>query len=63
MLLDDIIAILSDSKGSLTDALLKTKVLLHQIGKKELAAWVTNELSDYPDDQPGTVCERRLRTA
>lgn len=50
MLLDDIIAILSDSKGSLTDALLKTKVLLHTIGKKELASWVTHELKGYPDD-------------
>jgi AbiTii len=60
MLLDDIIAILSDSKGSLTDALLKTKVLLHQIGKKELATWVTNELSGYPDDQPGTVPPYRV---
>ncbi len=60
MLLDDIIAILSDSKGSLTDALLKTKVLLHQIGKKELATWVTNELSGYPDDQPGSVPPYRV---
>jgi hypothetical protein len=49
VLLDEIIDILSDSKGSLTDALLKTKVLLHTIGKKELAAWVTYELKGYPD--------------
>jgi len=49
MLLDDIIAILSESQGSLNSALLKTKVLLHSIGKKELAAWVTNELKGYPD--------------
>jgi hypothetical protein len=48
MLLDDIIAILSDSNGSLTDALLKTKVLLHQIGKKDLVPWVTHELGGYP---------------
>jgi hypothetical protein len=60
VLLDDIIAILSDSKGSLTDALLKTKVLLHQIKKKELATWVTNELAGYPDDQPGTVPDYRV---
>jgi len=33
MLLDIIIDILSDEKGSLTNALLKTKVLLHTIGK------------------------------
>jgi hypothetical protein len=50
MLLDDIITILSDSNGSLTDALLKTKVLLYQIGKKDLATWVSNELTGYPDD-------------
>jgi hypothetical protein len=50
MLLDDIIAILSDEKGSLNDAMLKTKVLLHQIGHKELVPWVTNELGGYPED-------------
>jgi len=49
MLLDEIIDILSDSKGSLTDALLKTKVLLHTIGKKDLATWVTHELTGYPE--------------
>lgn len=59
MVLDDIIAILSASKGSLTDALLKTKVLLHQIGKKELAAWVTNELTGYPDDKKENVPDYR----
>jgi hypothetical protein len=50
MLLDEIIATLSDEKGTLNSALLKTKVLLHSIGKKDLAAWVTNELKGYPDD-------------
>jgi hypothetical protein len=50
MLLDEIIALLSSEQTSLTDALLKTKVLLHQIGKKELAEWVNNELNGYPDD-------------
>src|SRR5437588_520449 len=49
MLLDEIIDLLSDSKGNLTDALLKTKVLLHTIGKKDLATWVTHELMGYPD--------------
>jgi hypothetical protein len=51
MLLDDIINILADEKGSLNAALLKTKVLLHSIGKKDLATWVTNELKGYPDDK------------
>ena len=49
MLLDEIIARLGDEKSSLTDALLKTKILLHQIGKKELVGWVNNELNGYPD--------------
>lgn len=51
MLLDEIIATLSDENASLTSALLKTKVLLHSIGKKELANWVTNELKGYPDEE------------
>jgi hypothetical protein len=51
MLLDDIINLLSDANGSLNSALLKTKVLLHNIGKKDLAAWVTHELKGYPDSK------------
>lgn len=58
-LLDEIIALLSDSKGSLTDALLKTKILLHQAGKKDLAMWVTNELTGYPDDKKENVPDYR----
>jgi AbiTii len=50
MLLDEIITLLSDENSSLTAALLKTKVLLHQIGKRELADWVNNELNGYPDE-------------
>jgi hypothetical protein len=49
MLLDDIVAILSDNRGSLEDALLKTKVLLHEIGHKDLVSWVNNELGGYSD--------------
>ncbi len=49
MLLDEIIEILSSTGGSLTDALLKTKVLLHQIKRKDLVTWVNNELDGYPD--------------
>jgi hypothetical protein len=60
MLLDDIIEILSDEKGSLNSALLKTKVLLHSLGKKELATWVTSELKGYPDEN---VPEYRLVSA
>jgi len=50
MLLDEIIALLASEQGSLTEALLKTKVLLHQIGKKELVEWVNNELNGYPEE-------------
>lgn len=48
-LLQEIIATLSSQSGSLTDALLKTKVLLHRIGHKELSEWVNNELNGYSD--------------
>jgi hypothetical protein len=49
MLANDIIGLLSNEGSSLSDALLKTKVFLHEIGKKELAEWVNHELSGYPD--------------
>lgn len=48
MLLDEIITALSDEGHSITDALLKTKVLLRQTGKASPAAWVTYELNGYP---------------
>ncbi|MEX2516662.1 MAG: response regulator receiver protein [Gammaproteobacteria bacterium] len=50
-LIDQIIELLSTEKGSLTDALLKTKVLLHSLGQTELIAWVNSELNGYHDDQ------------
>ena len=46
-LLNEIVDLLSDEKGSLTDALLKTKVVLHKIGHKELVEWVNDELNGY----------------
>lgn len=49
MLLDDLITALSDEKESLTGILLKTKVFLHQIGKKDLADWAKHELNGYAD--------------
>jgi len=51
-LLQEIIALLSDKDGSLTDALLKTKVLMHRLGHKELAEWVNAELNGYTTDRP-----------
>ncbi|MEX3941611.1 hypothetical protein AB4Y44_19045 [Paraburkholderia sp. BR10937] len=51
-LLEEIVTLLSDKDGSLTDALLKTKVLMHRIGHKELADWVNDELNGYTTDCP-----------
>lgn len=49
-LLDELVTLLSDEKSSLQGALLKTKVLLHQIGQKELVEWVNKELNGYADN-------------
>lgn len=48
-LLNEIIEMLSSEGSSLSGALLKTKVLLHKIGHKELVEWVNYELNGYPD--------------
>lgn len=48
-LINEIIDTLSSDTGKLSDALIKTKVLLHKIGHKELVPWVNNELNGYPD--------------
>lgn len=50
-LIDEIIELLSSQSGSLSDALLKTKVLLHKIGHQELVEWVNDELNGYSDDK------------
>lgn len=60
-LLTEIIDSLSSLDGSLTEALLKTKVLLHKIGHKELAEWVSNELNGYADKD--NLPEYRILTA
>jgi hypothetical protein len=49
-LLKEIIGLLSQERSSLSEVLLKTKVLLHDIGKKELIAWINMELNGYPQD-------------
>jgi hypothetical protein len=46
---------------SLAGALMKTKVLLHQLGRKELVDWVNVELNGYPDD--GSVPPYRVINA
>ncbi|WP_312774210.1 AbiTii domain-containing protein [Atlantibacter hermannii] len=48
--LEEIIAILSSGEEGTTNALLKTKILLYSIGKKDLATWVNYEINGYPDD-------------
>lgn len=50
-LLDELITSLSDESQSLSGILLKMKVFLHQIGKKELGDWVKHELGGYPDGE------------
>lgn len=49
-LANEIVEILSSSNGVLSEALIKTKVLLHKIGHKELVAWVNKELNGYGDE-------------
>lgn len=48
-LLNELIATLSAEQPNLTDTLMKTKVLLHRLGRKDLAEWVNLELNGYPD--------------
>lgn len=50
-LIEEIIEILSSKEGKLSDALIKTKVLLYKIGQKDLVGWVNNELNGYPENE------------
>jgi hypothetical protein len=49
-LISEIIEILSSDKPNLTNALIKTKVLLHRLGQKNLIGWVNKELNGYEED-------------
>ncbi len=49
-LLDEVIVLLSNNSSDLTGALIKTKVLLYEIGHKELTEWVNNELNGYSEN-------------
>lgn len=60
-LINEIIEILSSESGKLSDALIKTKVLLHKIGHKELVPWVNSELNGYSDKD--AVPEYRVLSA
>jgi hypothetical protein len=46
-ILEEIIENLSDSNFQITSALIKTKILLHKIGRKDLSEWVNNEINGY----------------
>ncbi|KUZ32982.1 hypothetical protein [Burkholderia territorii] len=46
-LFDEILNLLSDEQGSLTNALLKTRLLMHRIGHKDIDAWLSAELNGY----------------
>lgn len=48
-LADEIVELLSSNESVLSEALIKTKVLLHKIGHKDLVAWVNKELNGYDD--------------
>lgn len=51
-LIGEIIAALTSESADLNTALLRTKVLLHQLGEKQLVRWVNAELKGYsPDDE------------
>jgi hypothetical protein len=49
-LLTELIEALSAPQPNLTDALIRTKVLMHRLGRKDLAEWVNLELNGYPDN-------------
>ena len=49
--LQEIITILSSSDEGTTNALLKTKVFLYSIGKKELSSWIDHEINGYPSEK------------
>lgn len=48
-ILNDLIFTLSDASPKLIDCLTKTKVLLYQIGRKDLVGWVNSEINGYQD--------------
>jgi hypothetical protein len=52
-LIENIIGELTDSSKSLTDPLLKTKVLASRIKNDELLSWVDNELTGYKNKDIG----------
>ena len=48
-IIDNIIEELTDKSSTLTDILIKTKVLAFKLKNQELTDWIDNELNGYPD--------------
>lgn len=51
-LVNEIIEILGSEKFDLENALIKAKILAHQLGEKEMLHWINGELVGYPDGVP-----------
>ena len=49
-IIEELIHDLSQANPNISDALLKTKILLFKLGQKDLAGWVNHELNGYPSD-------------
>jgi hypothetical protein len=49
-IIDDLITELTDKNSSLTDILIKTKVLAFKLKNAELQSWINNELNGYNDE-------------
>lgn len=72
-LVNEIIEILGSEKFDLENALIKAKILAHQLGEKEMLQWINGELVGYPDGFPipeyrtahisiyGNICNSRFR--
>lgn len=50
-LINEIIESISGNSFSLTDALIKTKVLSFELKNEELKTWINNELNGYPSEE------------
>ena len=50
-LIDDLIEGLTDKSSTLTDILIKTKVLAFKLKNQELTSWIDSELNGYPSGQ------------
>lgn len=60
-LLNEIIELLSTDNSNIENALIKTKVLLHKMGEKELLNWINNEINGYSNDNEN-IPEYRIIT-